>query len=108
MLFRSNLASIIDPFMPTVFFNSYDDKVNWRQTSKIWQLLDVNYSRNNALDPATYSITGYNSFGLPLQFVQTPIPPNYDNHPGMLFTPAYYYDILNFQYACDVPGGPGW
>ncbi|HTI93303.1 MAG TPA: hypothetical protein VL727_22040 [Puia sp.] len=41
---------------------AYDNKINFRQTNKIWMFLDRNYSVNNAL-PATYT---YNKAKLPL------------------------------------------
>ena len=40
---------------------SYDNKINFRRTNKIWMFLDRNYSLNNPA-PASYS---YNQVGLP-------------------------------------------
>jgi len=42
---------------------AYDNKINIRQTNKLWMYLDKNYSMNNALTGATY-----NTYGLPLVF----------------------------------------
>lgn len=103
-----NLASIVDEsgYYPPVYHPVYDNKVNWRKTNSVWQLVELNYSRNNAIDPGAYQITGYNSFDLPLRIVQTPNPPDYANFQATIFSNAYMYNILDFQYACDVPKGP--
>jgi hypothetical protein len=47
----------------TINYGPYDNKVNMRQTNKVWMFVDRNYSRNNA---ATADI--YNNKGLPLKF----------------------------------------
>ncbi|HEY4287051.1 MAG TPA: hypothetical protein VGN00_08135 [Puia sp.] len=43
--------------------DSYDSKVNFHQTNKIWMFLDRNYSVNNPVTKASYT---YNSTGLPV------------------------------------------
>lgn len=43
--------------------NSYDNKVNFHQTNKIWMFLDREYSVNNPVTSASYT---YNSTGLPV------------------------------------------
>jgi len=81
----------------------YDNKVNWRQLSKTWQLIDFNYSVNNATNALDLNrIVGYNIYGLPLEFRQKTTGNN-----GMLFNAAYRYDVLDIQYACDPGPGPG-
>jgi YD repeat-containing protein len=87
----------------------YDDKVNWQQTNSVWQLINRDYSRNNKIDTTgLFTITGYNAYGLPLQYVYVPMPPQY-NSPGaiLLMGSPYAFNIANLQYSCDVPGGPG-
>jgi len=43
--------------------DSYDNKINFHQTNKVWMFVDRNYSKNN-----TVSAVQYNSKGLPLKF----------------------------------------
>jgi hypothetical protein len=105
---KGNLTYVVDEVYN--FFNAtystYDDKVNWQQTSNTWQFINRDYSRNNVLNPA-FQITGYNAFSLPKQFVYTPDPANYGRPGGVLFVESPYgYNILNFQYSCDVPDRP--
>ncbi|GGA85292.1 hypothetical protein [Puia dinghuensis] len=107
---NGNLASVIDEIFPTLntTYPLYDDKVNYRQTNRAWQLIDKNYSWNNRLDPAgLYHITGYNAFGLPREIAYTPTPPDYNNVGVFLLYSPYIYNTLNFQYACDAPVSPG-
>jgi len=42
---------------------SYDNKINFHQTNKVWMFVDRNYSKNNPV-----SAVQYNSKGLPLKF----------------------------------------
>ena len=44
---------------------TYDDKINYHRTSKVWMFIDKDYSVNNPLT-ATYD---YNGFGLPITIV---------------------------------------
>ena len=106
---KGDLTSVIDEagYFPPIHYTSYDDKVNWRQTNRTWQLINRDYSRNNYVDPAgSFSITGYTSFGLPRGISFQPVP---DNTNVGIFLPSspYVYNDLYFQYACDLPGGPG-
>ena len=70
---------------------TYDDKKNFRQTSKVWMLIHKNFSRNNA-----FAATQYNSEGYPTVF---PAPSATD-------TPdAFLRRSLNFktiEYSCTV------
>ena len=72
--------------------NTYDDKVNWHQTNKVWQFLDRDYSVNN---PMT-SYYQYNSFGLPVAMDVTV--------PSMRFMEvvlsAYIFTGNNVVYDC--------
>lgn len=100
-----NLDSIKDIFFPsgTYALPVYDNKVNWRQSNKVWQLLDLNYSRNNWIEPGV-TVT-YNQYGLPTQLVRPAIPPDYTIHGARPFRNVYAfgYDILDIYYACDLP-----
>ncbi len=42
--------------------DTYDNKINFRRTHKLWMFLDLDYSVNNALP-----VEGYNDKGLPLR-----------------------------------------
>jgi hypothetical protein len=101
-----NLVSVVNSLSPPVTTNFYDDKVNLLQTSKTWQLIMRDYSRNNPIDPTgSFQINGYNSFGLPLQIART-FYPAFNNQALVFGNAAYAYHVLNIQYACDVPAGP--
>jgi len=79
---------------------SYDNKVNIYRTSKTWQFVYKDYSRNNLQRPAGGFLPQYNVFGLPLQL---------DN-----LEPLNYWPFLEpnsgpnaiVEYACDMPKGP--
>ncbi|SFN46110.1 hypothetical protein SAMN05428949_2908 [Chitinophaga sp. YR627] len=51
----------------TTYYGPYDNKINFLQTNKVWQLLTRNYSENN-----TQTAVTYNKYGLPLQFPNDP------------------------------------
>lgn len=78
----------------------YDNKVNVYRTSKTWQFVYQNYSRNNLEYSVSSFSPRYNGFGLPL---------NLDNLEFWNFNP---FDQFNpgpeatIDYACDLPQGP--
>jgi len=84
----------------------YDDKVNVYRTSKVWQFVYQNYSRNNLLprspgnpyprlpDPV------YNDFGLPLQ-----LPNSFERTMG-LFGENNIDPTIDITYACALSNGP--
>jgi hypothetical protein len=47
----------------TVRYSTYDNKINYLRTNKVWQFLTRDYSENNSI-PAV----SYNKYGLPLVF----------------------------------------
>lgn len=79
---------------------SYDNKVNPYRTSKIWQFVFQDYSRNNLESTIDNFSPQYNVFGLPLIL---------DNLEMWNF---YSFDEVNLgseatiDYACDLPEGP--
>ena len=77
---------------------SYDNKVNVYRTSKVWQFVYFDYSRNNLVrDDGTFTPT-YNSFGLPLNLRALRI-----------YTIRPYFDLfdtgteITLSYACTAP-----
>jgi hypothetical protein len=78
----------------------YDNKVNPYRTSKTWQFVYQNYSRNNLEYSIDHFSPQYNVFGLPLTL---------DN---LAFWGFYPFDQVNLgteatiDYACDLPQGP--
>lgn len=73
----------------------YDDKINVYRTSKTWQLLFQDYSRNN---PIPDLIPAYNAAGLPLHYQATAA----NSHPHLFF--YYEFFSLSLSYTCDIPG----
>ncbi|MCW3467735.1 hypothetical protein [Chitinophaga nivalis] len=49
------------PYPDTDRYPVYDNKVNFRRLHPVWQLIDLDYSRNNP-----FQATAYNIYGLPL------------------------------------------
>jgi hypothetical protein len=77
----------------------YDDKVNIYRTSKVWQLLYLDYSRNNRVGGG--GMTGlpvtpnaYNAYGLPTKFLGP-----------FVWIFGYSFYTMNVTYSCDVPAG---
>lgn len=56
-------------------FPVYDNKVNPHQLHPVWQLIDLDYSKNNA-----FVADSYNQYGLPTQVTATP-----DKYSGLTF-----------------------
>ncbi len=78
----------------------YDDKVNILRTNKVWEFVNINYSRNNLLINDGAFPTRYNEYGLPL---------NLRNQARFLMYPfrVENYDQEAFvTYACSLPKGP--
>ncbi|MCF6405748.1 hypothetical protein L3C95_22815 [Chitinophaga filiformis] len=50
-------------YADTTYYASYDNKVNYLRTNKVWQFLNRDYSENNPI-----AAVSYNKYGLPLQF----------------------------------------
>jgi hypothetical protein len=78
----------------------YDTKVNVYRTSKIFQFVFNDFSRNNPINTTIPSPISYNEFGLPL------ILPKSDHYYGSLFDFANSGASMNFVYACSMPRGP--
>ena len=80
---------------------TYDDKVNIYQTSRTWQLLYRNFSRNNPNKVANVNTglpatpAAYNAYGLPTKFLG-PF--------GTIF--GLSFKVLTVKYSCDVAGPP--
>ncbi|WP_149695097.1 hypothetical protein [Chitinophaga sp. CF418] len=66
MCFHNGLGSL-GPSLDSIYYRSYDNKVNFLRTNKVWQLLTRDYSENNTRNAVTY-----NKYGLPLQFPDDP------------------------------------
>lgn len=47
----------------TAYYKSYDNKINYLRTNKVWQFLNRDYSENNPI-----AAVSYNKYGLPLKF----------------------------------------
>jgi hypothetical protein len=79
---------------------TYDDKINIYQTSAVWQLHYLDYSRNNPVYPPPGSIGGtqtpakYNSYGLPTQFLGPSV--------QLFYLPPF--EEFDVTYSCDVSG----
>jgi hypothetical protein len=96
--YDNNGNLIVEPLRT---FQPYDDKINPFLTNPMWQLVNRNYSVNNATDYSPYNsryplITKYNAYGLPVKYVKPP----YSN-PVNVF--GYECDSLEVTYDCDVP-----
>jgi len=79
---------------------TYDHKVNFFQTNKVWQFVFVDYSRNNVIKKDTSFVPVYNEFGLPLHLQNL----NYGPSPfGNIWNTGLSLDI---SYACSAPLGP--
>lgn len=74
-------------FQYTTVYGNYDDKVNLRRTNPLWQFLDRDFSRNNAVNTAYY-----NERGLPTQI-------DYTNKQNAGFL-NFLQGIFNVQYKC--------
>jgi hypothetical protein len=82
----------------------YDDKINPCRTNPVWQLIQQDYSVNNAFytgeTPTTYdhlpNITKHNAYGLPTKYVRNEF---YGSH--QLFG-IPFYDSLEVVYDCDL------
>jgi hypothetical protein len=59
-------GNLINPFPPGDPV-TYDTKVSFRRTNKVWMLIERNYSLNNAV-----GVSDYNEYSLPLSF-ETPV-----------------------------------
>jgi YD repeat-containing protein len=77
---------------------NYDDKVNIYRTSRVWQLLYRDYSRNNpttAVSGQFVTPAAYNAYGLPTRFL------------GPFWAIFVFpFSTMNVSYSCDVPVGP--
>ena len=79
----------------------YDDMVNIYQTSPVWQLYFLDYSRNNPIYPPPGTIGGppqtpalYDAYGLPTKFLGPSV--------ALFQLPAFTeFDVT---YSCDVSG----
>jgi len=74
----------------------YDDKINVYRTSKIFQFVFQDFSRNNPINTANAYPAFYNAFGLPTTL------PKSDQYYGSLFG-ADSGPTINFVYACTLP-----
>ena len=79
---------------------SYDNKVNIYRTSKTWQFVFQDYSRNNLQHPGDGFLPQYNVFGLPLQL------DNLEQFFYLTFGEENYGPTATVEYVCDVPKGP--
>lgn len=89
------------PILPPI----YDDKINPYLTNSMWQLVNRDYSVNNATDNFSYSsvfpaIVKYNAYGLPVKYVR----PGNSGYSFVKFSVAC--DSLEITYDCDVPKKP--
>ncbi|PWV50499.1 hypothetical protein [Chitinophaga sp. S165] len=65
---RQNLIKTVNAhpssgYVDTTYFDTYDNKVNYLRTNKVWQFLSRDYSENNPI-----AAVNYNKYGLPLKF----------------------------------------
>ncbi len=79
---------------------SYDDKVNYFRTNKVWQFIHKNYSRNNLVWLDGNFPTRYNSFGLPLN------PRNLERWYIYPFSLGNASRESQIDYACPINKGP--
>ncbi len=75
---RGNLVNPFPPGDPV----TYDDKISFRRTNKVWMLIERNYSLNNVT-----GVSGYNEHSLPLTFA------NYARFLGV--------SIIGIEYECE-------
>jgi hypothetical protein len=79
---------------------TYDDKINIYQTSPVWQLYDLDYSRNNLIFPALGTVglpqtpALYDAYGLPTKFLG----------PSTTFFQLLAFTEFDVTYSCDVSG----
>lgn len=79
---------------------TYDNKINFFQTNKVWQFVFMNYSRNNVISTDTTFVPVYNGYGLPLHLQNL----NYGPSPfGLIWNTGLSLDIT---YSCSAPQGP--
>jgi hypothetical protein len=76
---------------------SYDDKINYHRTNKVWMFLDDQYSVNNP-----FLIDAYNTYELPVKFNFNIN--EYSSLNRILFD-LTYPDVV-IDYDCDLPKGP--
>jgi len=79
---------------------SYDDKVNIYRTSKTWQFVYNDYSRNNVIKDDHLFFPTYNSFGLPL-YIR-----NLESYYIYPFNIENTDPVMTVTYACSPPHGP--
>jgi hypothetical protein len=79
---------------------TYDNKVNPYRTSKIWQFVFNDYSRNNIIQADHSFMPVYNEFGLPLSLPN--LLPLYVQRFGLDNTGPQ----IDISYACAAPNGP--
>ena len=86
----------------------YDDKINIYRTSRVWQLVNQDYSLNNRIYPAKSpypaSNFSYNKWGLPSVFVATPV---YQILPFFGFIDNNNNIYMAISYSCDQTPPPG-
>ncbi|MDH7460545.1 hypothetical protein QEG73_04625 [Chitinophagaceae bacterium 26-R-25] len=85
------------PILPPV----YDEQINPYLTNSMWQLVNRNYSVNNATDNFFFSsmfpeIVRYNAYGLPTKYIR----PKYSGYRPVLFN--IECDSLEIAYDCDM------
>jgi hypothetical protein len=82
---------------------SYDNHVNFLRTNIVWMLINKDFSRNNPLNGVPNAltplqITGYNFYGLPLEFSVAP-GSNATTNVGDAF--FFGFSDMQIVYACD-------
>lgn len=75
---------------------TYDDKINFHRTNKVWMLVDDQYSVNNP-----FPIDAYNGYGLPVKFNSILNNNPYPNYYPILFGLIFGQTVIT--YDCDVP-----
>lgn len=75
---------------------TYDDKINYHRTNKVWMFIDDQYSENNP-----FPIDAYNNYGLP-----TKMNFNVNQSPFPVYSPVLF--MLNYantviDYDCELP-----
>jgi len=78
--------------------STYDNKINYHQTNKVWMFIDDQYSVNNP-----FHIDEYDVHGLPVKFNFNLGSNSSAWHP-ILFG-LEYPDVV-IEYGCDLPKGP--
>jgi hypothetical protein len=80
---------------------TYDDKINIYQTSPVWQLHYLDYSRNNPIYPPPGTVGGppqtpalYDAYGLPTKFLG----------PSAALFQLPAFTEFDVSYSCDVSG----